>query len=83
MQFFSDFQNGFRSSWSTVDFPTVLSDRTAMACNRFGTIWAVALKIRLSPSKKSCPIYVIDEPFTNDEKSFLFNLKSSFCSQDI
>ena len=33
---FSDFQYGFRSSQSTVDFLTVVSDRIARAFNRFG-----------------------------------------------
>ena len=39
---FSDFQYGFRSSWSTADLLTVISDRIARAFNRFG---AVALDI--------------------------------------
>ena len=39
---FSDFQYGFRSSRSTPDLPTVVSDRIARAINRSG---AVALDI--------------------------------------
>ena len=42
---FSDFQNGFKSSWSTADLLTVLSDRTAGAFNRSGATWAVVLEI--------------------------------------
>ena len=34
---FSDFQYGFRSSGSTTDLLTVVSDRIAIAFNRFGT----------------------------------------------
>ena len=34
--FFSDFQHGFRSSQTTVDLLTVVSDRTARAFNRSG-----------------------------------------------
>ena len=42
---FSDFQYGFRSSQSTVDLPTVVSDRIARAFNRSGATRAVALDI--------------------------------------
>ena len=42
---FSDFQYGFRSSQSTADLPTVVSDRIARAFNRFGATRAVALDI--------------------------------------
>ena len=42
---FTDFQYGFRSSRSTVDLLTVVSDRMARAFNRSGTIRAVALDI--------------------------------------
>ena len=40
---FSDFQYGFRSSQSTADLLTVVSDRIARAFNRFGATRAVAL----------------------------------------
>ena len=43
--FFSDFQYGFRSSRSTVDLLTVVSDRIARAFNRSGATRAVALDI--------------------------------------
>ena len=42
---FSDFQYCFRSSRSTADLLTVVSDRTARAFNRSGAIQAVALDI--------------------------------------
>ena len=42
---FSDFQYGFRSSRSTADLLTVLSDRIAGAFNRSGATRAVALDI--------------------------------------
>ena len=43
--FFSDFQYGFRSSQSTADLLTVVSDRIARVFNRSGTAPAVALDI--------------------------------------
>ena len=42
---FSDFQYGFRSSRSTADVLTVVSDRIARAFNRSGATRAVALDI--------------------------------------
>ena len=42
---FSDFQYGLRSSWSTADLLTVLSDRTIRAFNRSGANRAVVLDI--------------------------------------
>ena len=42
---FSDFQYGFRSSRSTADILTVLSDRIARAFNRSGDTQAVTLDI--------------------------------------
>ena len=44
---FSDFKNGFRSSQSTSDLLTVVSDRSARAFNRSGTTRAMALDIEL------------------------------------
>ena len=41
----SDFQCGFRSSRSTADLLTVVSDRTALVFNRYGATRAVALDI--------------------------------------
>ena len=42
---FSDFQYGFRSSPSTADLQTVLSDRIVKASNRPGATWTVAFDI--------------------------------------
>ena len=42
---FSDFQYGFRSSRSTADLLTVVSDRIARAFNSSGATWAVAIDI--------------------------------------
>ena len=43
--YFSDFQYGFRSSRSTADLLTVVSDRIARALNRSGATRAVAFDI--------------------------------------
>ena len=43
---FSDFQYGFRSSQSTGDLPTVVSDRIARAFNMSWATRAVALDIQ-------------------------------------
>ena len=45
---FSDFQYGFRSSRSTADLLTVVSDRIASAFNRSGVTRAVALDISMA-----------------------------------
>ena len=42
---FSDFQYGFRSSWSTADPLTVVSDRIARPLNKSGATQTVALDI--------------------------------------
>ena len=42
---FSGLQDGFRSSGSTADLLTVISDRTARVFNRSGATYAVALDI--------------------------------------
>ena len=42
---FSDLQYGFRSSWSTVELLTVVSDRIAKAFNRSGATQAVAVDL--------------------------------------
>ena len=42
---FSDFQYDFRSSQSTADFLTVVSDRIAWTFNRSEATWGVALNI--------------------------------------
>ena len=45
MDFFSDFQHGFRSSRSTADLLTVVSDRIARAFNKSGATRALAFDI--------------------------------------
>ena len=45
---FSDFQYGFRSSQSTVDLLTIVSDRIARPFNRSGSTRAVALDISMA-----------------------------------
>ena len=42
---FPDLQYGFRSSWSTTDLLTVVSDIIARVFNSSGATWAVALDI--------------------------------------
>ena len=42
---FSDFQYGYRSSWSTADLLTVVFDKIARFFNRSGLTWAVVLDI--------------------------------------
>ena len=45
MPFFSDLQYGFRSSGSTADLLTAISDRIAQAFNSFGATRAATLDI--------------------------------------
>ena len=40
-------------------------------------------EVGLSPTRKNCLFFFQCKPFKNDEKSFLFHLKSSFRSQNI
>ena len=42
---FSDFHYGFRSSWSTADLLTVVTDRIARTFNRPGATRAIAIDI--------------------------------------
>ena len=51
----SDFQYGFRTSWSTTDLLTVVSDRTVMDFNRSETTQAVALDISMDFHRVWCP----------------------------
>ena len=78
---FSDFQYDFRSSQSTADLLTVVSDKIARAFNRFGAIWAVALDI----SKAFDRIWHVGLPyklksFGSLVSSQAFGLISSFLS---
>ena len=76
---FSDFQYGFRSSQSTTDLLTVLSDRIARAFNRSGATLAAALDI----SKAFDRVWHAD--FLHKLRSYgilgqIFGLISSFLS---
>ena len=51
---FSDFQYGFRSSRSTADFLTVVSDRIDRAFDKSGTTRAVALYIQSFRQSLAC-----------------------------
>ena len=77
--FFSDFQYGFRSSRSTADLLTVVSDRIARAFNRSGATRAVALDISKAFDR------VWHAGFLRKRKSYgisgqIFGLVSSFLS---
>ena len=76
---FTDFQYGFRSSRSTADLLTVVSDRIARACNRSGATRAVALDISKALDR------VWHAGFLHKLKSYgisgqIFGLISSFLS---
>ena len=72
---FSDFQYGFRSSQSTADLPTVVSDRTAKAFN-----WSRATRaLRLDISKAFDKVWLASLP--NKRESYgILGLVSSFLS---
>ena len=76
---FSDFQYGFRSSRSTADLLTVVSDRIARAFNRSGATRAVALDI----SKASDSVRhggLLDKLKSYGISGQIFGLISSFLS---
>ena len=54
MSLFSDFQCGFKSSWSTADLLTVISDRIARAFNRSKATQAVAIDISKAFDSLAC-----------------------------
>ena len=62
--FSSDFEYGFRSSWSTADLLTVVPDRIASAFNRSEAAWVVALDI----SKTS--VRVLHAGILHERKSY-------------
>ena len=71
---FSDFQYGFRSSGSTADLLTVVSDRITRAFNRSGFTQAVALNI----SKAFVRVWHVG--FLHELSGQIFGLVSSFLS---
>ena len=76
---FYDFQYGFRSSQSTADLQTVVSDRTAWAFNRSGITQPIALDI----SKASVRVWhagLFHELKSYGISSQIFHLISSFLS---
>ena len=76
---FSDFQYGFRSSRSTADLQTVVSDRIARAYNRYGATRAVALDI----SKAFDRVWhagLLHKPKSYGISGQIFGLISSFLS---
>ena len=76
---FSDFLYGFRSSQSTTDFLTVISDRIARAFNRSGATRAVALDI----SKAFDRVWhagLLHKPKSYGISGQIFGLISSFLS---
>ena len=67
---FSDFQYGFRSSQSTADLLTVVSDRIGRAFNRSGTTQAVALDISKAFDRVG---------YAGILHKFLWNFRSDIC----
>ena len=73
---FKIFLKYFFSYNSSVYFENIV------VCNEPLSIWEF-IKVGLSPSRKISFYLLQKKPFKNDEKCFLFYLKSSFHSQDI
>ena len=75
----SDFHNGFRSSRSTADLLTVLSDRIAKAFDRSGANWAVALDI-FKTFERVWQAGLLHKPKCYGYSVQIFGLISSFLS---
>ena len=76
---FSDFQYGFRSSQSTADLLTVVSDRIARAFNRSGATQAVALDISKA-FDRVCHAGLLHKLKSYGISGQIFSLISSFLS---
>ena len=76
---FSDFQYGFRSSRSTADLLTVVSDRIARASNRSGATQAVALDISKA-FDRVCHACLLHKLKSYGISGQIFGLISSFLS---
>ena len=76
---FSDFQCGFRSSRSTTDLLTVVSDRIARAFNRSGATQAVALDISKA-FDRVCHAGLLHKLKSYGISGQIFGLMSSFLS---
>ena len=76
---FSDFQYGFRSSQSTADLLTVVSDRIARAFNRSGATRAVAVDISKA-FDRDWHVGLLHKPKSDGILGQIFALISSFLS---
>ena len=76
---FSDFQYGFRSSRSTADVLTVVSNRVARAFNRSGAARTVALNIS-KPFDRVCHAGLLHKLKSYEISGQIFGLVSSFLS---
>ena len=76
---FSDFQYGFRSSGSTADLLTVVSDRIARALNRSGATRAVALDISKA-FDRVCHAGLLHKLKSDGISGQIFSFISSFLS---
>ena len=74
---FSDFQYGFRSSRSTADLFTVVSDRIARAFNRSRATRAVALDIS-TDFDRVLHVGLLPKPNSYEISSQIFGFISSF-----
>ena len=79
MSLFSDFQYGFRSSQSTADFLTVVSDRIARVFNRSGATQALALDISKA-FDRVCHAGLLQKLKSYGISGQIFGLISSFIS---
>ena len=77
---FSDFQYGFRSSRSTADLLTVVSDRIARAFNRSGATQAVALDISKA-FDRVCHAGLLHKPKSHGISGEIFGLVFSFLTR--
>ena len=85
---FSLFANINFREWAILKNFANINFRESMVVKDFASIkfresLKVSLKVGLSPSKKILFYLLHWKPFKNDEKYFLFHLKSSFRSQGI
>ena len=78
---FSDFQYGFRSSRSTADLLTVVSDRVARAFNRSGATRVVTLAI-FNTFNKVWHDALLLKLKSSGISGLIFGLISSFLSKD-
>ena len=84
---FSDFQYGFRSSWSTADLLTVVSERVARAFNRSGAtymskafdkVWYAGLLRKLKSYRISGQVFGHILSFLGNRRLFYFFINYFF-----